>query len=245
MIIKTAGAMAIVQGGRQGVPDVGDGVLLVYREPARLQFRGATYLAVRVPFSALAPLANVEAAAARRIPAQTEALGLLRGYLGNLPARIADPRLGSLAATHVYDLMALAIGATDEGRHVATQRGVRAARYQAVRAAVIDDPRLDIGELAARHGISTRYVQMLFAEAGTTFSEFVLERRLEAARSMLVSPRYASWSVIAIALEAGFNDVSHFNRRFKERFRTTPTGLRAENGRQGRSGHASRQMQRE
>ena len=83
-------------------------------------------------------------------------------------------------------------------------------------------------QVAARQGVSPRYVQILFEEAGTTFSEFVLERRLEAARNMLASPRYAIWSIAAIAFEAGFGDVSHFNRRFKRRYLMTPSELRSQ-----------------
>jgi AraC-like DNA-binding protein len=41
------------------------------------------------------------------------------------------------------------------------------------------------------------------------------------------SPRYATWSIVAIALEAGFGDLSHFNRPFKQRYLTTPSDLRA------------------
>jgi AraC-like DNA-binding protein len=226
LMMKTGGRMALTQGRREGVPQIGDGVLLVYREPAHLQFVDATYLSVRVPFSALAPIADVEAAAARRIPSDTEALSLLRAYVANLPERIADPHLGRLSAAHVYDLIALAIGATKEGREIASQRGVRAARLAAIKADLTQNVALHLDQLAVRQGISPRYVQMLFEEAGTTFSDFALERRLEAARNMLTSPRYAAWSITMIALEAGFGDVSHFNRRFKRRYLMTPSEMR-------------------
>jgi AraC-like DNA-binding protein len=146
----------------------------------------------------------------------------------NLPVRIADPQLGRLSATHVYDLIALAIGATAEGRLLATQRGVRAARFEAIKAALVQNTGLNLDQLAARQGISPRYIQMLFEEAGTTFSDFVIERRLDVARTMLTSPRCAVWSVTAIALEAGFSDLSHFNRRFKRRYCMTPSDLRAQ-----------------
>ena len=43
---------------------------------------------------------------------------------------------------------------------------------------------------------------------------------------MLAGPRYARWSITAIALEAGFADLSHFNRRFKRRYLTTPSDMR-------------------
>jgi AraC-like DNA-binding protein len=228
LMLKTGGHMALTQGRREGVPQVGDAVLLVYREPALLQFVDTTYLSVRVPFSALATLANVESAAARCIARDTEALSLLRTYVANLPERFDDPQLCRLAATHVYDLMALAIGATDEGRQIANQRGVRAARLEAIKADLIEDATLHLDQLAARQGISPRYVQMLFEQQGTTFSVFVLKRRLDAACRMLTSPRYATWSIASIALEAGFSDLSHFNRRFKRRYLMTPTDLRTQ-----------------
>ncbi len=227
LMMKTGGHMALRQGRREATPAIGDGVLLVYREPASLEFVDTTYLSVRVPFGALAPLVhNVEDAAARCIPQDTEALSLLRAYVTNLPRRIADPQLGRLSATHVYDLIALAIGATGEGREIANQRGVRAARLEVVKADLVQNAALKLDQLAARQGISPRYIQMLFEEAGTTFSEFALEQRLDAARSMLTSPRYSTWSITAIALEAGFGDVSHFNRRFKRRYLMTPSDLR-------------------
>jgi AraC-like DNA-binding protein len=230
LMVKTGGHLAVRQGRREGVPQVGDGVLLVYREPASLQFVKASYLSVRVPFSALALANNVSAAAARCIPRDTEALSLLRAYVASMPDKVADPQLVRLYATHVYDLISLAIGATEEGRHLASQRGVRAARREAIRADLIRDPRVSLDQLAAQQGVSPRYVQMLFEEDGTTFSEFALERRLDMARAMLTSPRYGTWSVTAIALEAGFGDISYFNRRFKRRFLMTPTDVRAQSG---------------
>ena len=230
LIMKTGGNLAIEQGRQESVPQAGDGVLLVYREPAVLQFSESTYVSVRVPFAAISSLSkNVGAAAALRIPRDVEALSLLRAYVESMPLRIADPHLGKLSATHIYDLLSLAIGATREGREIASQRGIRAARLEAIKAALLRDATLDIDHLAARHNISPRYIQMLFEQAGTTFSEFVLERKLEAARIMLASPRYADWSIAAIALEAGFGDISHFNLRFKQRYAMTPSDLRGTN----------------
>jgi AraC-like DNA-binding protein len=229
LMMKTSGQLALTQRRKQAIPQAWDATVLLYREPASLEFVDATYIAVRVPFSALSPLVNdLDGAAAQCIRHDTEALALLRTYLANLPARIDDPQLGRLSATHVYDLIALAMGATEEGGLLAGRRGVRAARLEAIKADLVEDTTLGINQLAARHRISPRYIQMLFESAGTTFSEFVLERRLDTARRMLVSPRYAKCSVTAIALESGFGDLSYFNRRFKRRFDLTPTELRAQ-----------------
>jgi len=166
---------------------------------------------------------------ARCIPRDAPALSLslLKAYLANMLDSMDDPQLVRLYVTHIYDLIALAIGATEEGRQIANQRGVRAARLEAIKGDLIRNPSISIDWLATQHGISPRYVQMLFEGDGTTFSELALERRLSAEHSMLASPRYETWSVTAIALEAGFGDVLYFNRRFKRRFLTTPTDLRA------------------
>lgn len=226
LMIKSGGHMALQQGRREAVPEVGDGVLVVYRQPSQLRFQEATYLSVRVPLRALAMLVDVEAAAGRRILRDAAALVLLRQYVASLPEQIDDPVLGALVATHVYDLMALAIGATGQGREMARGRGVRAARLEAIKADLTRDPTLAIEEIAGRQGVTPRYVQLLLEEHGTTFGEFATERRLDEARAMLRSPRFNRWSIAGIAFEAGFKDLSHFNRRFRRRFGLTPSDFR-------------------
>jgi len=43
----------------------------------------------------------------------------------------------------------------------------------------------------------------------------------------LTEPSENRLRVIDIALEAGFSDISHFNRSFRSRFGDTPRGVRA------------------
>jgi AraC-like DNA-binding protein len=235
LIVNLGPAMSITQRRRQSVAGPGDGALLVYREAAVLDFRAMTYAGIRVPFAALAPFTrDIEAAAAGCVRSDTPALRLLQRYLASLAETPADPALARLVAAHVHDLMALVIGATRDGADLARHRGVRAARLQVIRQDLAREPDLTITEVALRQGVSPRYVQMLFEEAGTTFTDVVLQLRLHAAHRMLTSPRYADWSITAIALEAGFGDLSYFNRRFRQRFDRTPSDLRAETARAAR-----------
>jgi AraC-like DNA-binding protein len=71
-------------------------------------------------------------------------------------------------------------------------------------------------------GISERYVHKLFARTGKSFSEQLGELRLDECARRLGSgaPRA---SIIDIALDAGFSDISYFNRRFKARFGEPPS----------------------
>ena len=235
ILLNACGGLTVSQQGREERLAAGDATMVLTAEPSSLEFVVGSYSAVIVPRAAVEPLvADVEAAAVRPIPRDSEVLGLLRGYLASLPETgIGDPDLAGLVVTHVHDLVALAIGATRDGEAVAKGRGVRAARLQALKREIAANPRLSLTELAAGQRITPRYVQKLFEEEGTTFSAFVLEQRLNLARRMLVSPRYAGWNIIAIALEAGFADISHFNRTFKRRYGATPSEIRAEHRRRG------------
>jgi AraC-like DNA-binding protein len=228
LIMNAGQALHIEQGKRQSLAMTGEAVLLDYSEPATLSFQAMNYAAIRVPRAALAPLAKgAGVSPGHHVRRDATALMLLRAYLASLPAFIADPMLKGLVATHVYDLMALALGASAGEAEIATQRGLKAARLQAAKAALIQDRELSIQDIARRQAITPRYVQMLFEESGTTYTDFVLALRLEAARAMLVSPRFKHWKIAAIAQEAGFGDLSHFNRRFKARYDQTPSDARA------------------
>ena len=75
--------------------------------------------------------------------------------------------------------------------------------------------------------MTPRYVQKLFAGEGTTFSRYVLERRLDAAHAALSEPAPreggARRSVSATAFDAGFGDLSYFIRTFRRRFGVPPS----------------------
>jgi AraC-like DNA-binding protein len=229
LIVKTGGGLSIRQRQQETVARDGDAVLLVYREAARLEFQSMTYTAIRVPFAALSPFVRqIGRAAGRCIPRESPALQVLQAYLSHLPASMSDPKLSALVATHAYDLMALALETDGDARALARQRGLRAARFQMITAELARSPATTLDAVARQQGVTPRYIQMLFEEAGTTFTGFVLECRLERARNLLTSPRYRDWSITAIALEAEFGDISHFNRRFRQRYGMTPSDMRAQ-----------------
>lgn len=81
---------------------------------------------------------------------------------------------------------------------------------------------LSVAIVASRHGITPRYLHMLFEGEGSTFSQFVLGERLDLARGMLGDPRHDHQSIAAIAYAAGFGDLSYFNRAFRSRFYAMP-----------------------
>jgi AraC-like DNA-binding protein len=69
---------------------------------------------------------------------------------------------------------------------------------------------------------------MLFEQEGTTFSQFVIGQRLIRAHRMLTDPRFADRSITSVAFDAGFCDLSYFNRAFRKCYGGTPSEIRAE-----------------
>jgi len=91
----------------------------------------------------------------------------------------------------------------------------------------LDQPDLSVSALAARHRCTPRLVQRAFEMAGTTFTEYVLMQRLERARGMLMDPRFNDEKISTIAYDAGFADVSYFNRVFRRSYGASPSDVRA------------------
>jgi len=79
----------------------------------------------------------------------------------------------------------------------------------------------------ARHRLRVRYVQRLFEADGTSFSEFLLRERLALARRLLLNPPNANLKISAIALDAGFGNLSYFNASFRRGYGASPSDLRA------------------
>jgi AraC-like DNA-binding protein len=85
---------------------------------------------------------------------------------------------------------------------------------------------LSLDGVARRQGISPIYVRKLFEEEDTSFTRFVLGQRLARARRLLSDPDLAGHTIATLALEAGFGDLSYFNRAFRRRFGCTPSQVR-------------------
>jgi AraC-like DNA-binding protein len=126
------------------------------------------------------------------------------------------------------------MGATPDAAEIAKGRGLRMARLRAIKADIAEkltDPDLSVETVALRQRVSPRYVQMLFEQEGTTFSQYVIGQRLARAYRMLSDPRFVDRSITSVAFDAGFGDMSYFNRAFRRCYGGTPSDIRAEAGR--------------
>ena len=171
--VNLAGRSTVHQGGRELLLDDGDAFFssaekgFVVHRPTPVLFLG-----LRVPRKALALLANnLDGALLRLVPGRSAPLRLLTRYLRCVGADVADePQiLGRTVAAHVYDLIALIVGANAEAAAAAEDRGVKAARLRAIKTDIarhLADGELTIADVAARQGVTPRYVHKLFEGEG-------------------------------------------------------------------------------
>ena len=232
LIVNPRGRHFLAQRGREIVLGDGEATLVSLTDTLETA-HGAPgdVLVLRFPRPQLAPrLASVQDCRLRRIPRDNTALGLLIDYV-NITQDQQPPANGGLqrlVVSHLHDLAAAAIGATRDAAEMA-QGGVRAARLHAIKRDIANNlarPDLSIGALAVRHRCTPRFIQRLFEYESTSFTDYLLTERLASAHRMLTDPRREDDKISAIAADAGFGDISYFNRVFRQRYADTPSGVR-------------------
>jgi AraC-like DNA-binding protein len=234
LIAVQAGAGCLKQGGREITVRSGEAVLLANDEPANFAaLMSTTVVNIRLSRTVLAnDVAYLDAVVARVIPGDRVALRLLIGYSSLLDDKrgLATAGLRRAFVTHMHDLAALALGGAGDAAEIPKMRGLRAARLRGIKADIMRNMTqadLSIDAVALRQGLSRSYVSQLMAAEGTTFTDFVLDRRLKHAYRMLTSWRYAECKISEIAFASGISDLSYFNRTFRRRYGLTPSDVRA------------------
>lgn len=233
LVVNRTGAVVASARGREVALGEGDAVLMTSSDVTTFDRHAlGGSLSLRFPRSALSSLVvDVDDAVLTSIPRHSEALTLLKGYVGALldQQALAMPELRRSVVTHVHDLIALSLGATGTGADLARSRGLRAVRLRSAKSYIIENCSnrdLSVGVVAAYLGVRSRSLQRLFEGDGTTFSAFLLGQRLARAHRMLTEPRLAHSAVGTIAYDVGFNDLSYFNRCFRQRYGAAPRDIR-------------------
>jgi AraC-like DNA-binding protein len=152
-------------------------------------------------------------------------------FIRMIPGRLDDltPTACAQIGEQVLDLLALALAA-ERGEDRPALSSARATALLRLRTAVerrLSDPGLDPAAAAAAAGISVRYANALLKAEDTSLERLIVSRRLERCRRALEDPAQAQRAIGEIAYAWGFSHLSHFIRRFKAAFGSTPRDYRA------------------
>jgi AraC-like DNA-binding protein len=135
----------------------------------------------------------------------------------------------ALQDTILHAIGTLAITEQGGGASIAcAERDAQLKRLKAMALQSLEQVDLNPALLAARAGISTRTVHRLFAGSGTTFAEWLRQRRLERCWEELTQRSGRRRNIACVALASGFGDLSTFNRAFRTRFGMTPSAAQAQ-----------------
>jgi AraC-like DNA-binding protein len=133
------------------------------------------------------------------------------------------------AAEVIWDLLASVLQGETGSKNVLGRAGCLRLEARALIDCRLRDTAFQSSEIAAGLGVSARYLQMAFAEVGTTPSRFLLARRLDTAAERLRRIDRPC-SITDVALECGFSDLSYFSRVFRRRFGVTARAYRVSVG---------------
>jgi AraC family transcriptional regulator, positive regulator of tynA and feaB len=124
----------------------------------------------------------------------------------------------------VYDLLGALFAPSDPPSLHSRHGNNLFKRVRSVLEKRFTDPDFGPAEAAAEVGISLRYLQKLFTQRRTTCTESIYSLRLNHAARLLDRRALlrAGEPLSAIAYACGFNDYTHFARKFRQRFGYSP-----------------------
>ncbi len=232
--VQVEGESLVRHCGREAHLRAGDFTLCSSAEPYHLRFPGDyCQVVLAIPESAMEACVRQPARfLGLRMDARAGANGLFSQFLVSIarcPGAI-DALLARRLESNVMDLLATALDHTgDARRREVADCGARLEYLHRIRAFIrrhLDDERLGPDWVAESHGISTRYLHMLFESESQSVSRHIQQQRLEACKAALADRTLSHYSVAEIAYRFGFKDASHFSRVFKSGFGATPARFR-------------------
>lgn len=218
LLMQKTGESRVLHNGTSELLTAGDCLLMDSTRPAQIGFDGneARFTSVHLPRAlclegrAVAPLTG------RRIPAR-------HPLLAGLAALLAEPAGAEDAADYLFDFVALLF----RGEGPAPGFRDRAGRFRHACETIerrLTDPEFSVERLALLVNQSRRQLQRDFADHGTSFTQVLAQRRARlTAGHLRRAAQGGSRPVISeLAFRAGFGDLSHFNRVFRQHYGMAP-----------------------
>lgn len=230
-VLMLSGTQRMQQDSRQVELHAGDFAIYDGARPHRLDFsQDWSELVLSIPRSALNRLVpGMHELTSRRLLPDCSSGDVLRSFLQSIATHFPKLRDDELAALSLHALTMIGSTLTldrklDEAS--AGARDVALLRAKMLIDACLGDPCLDAARIAARMGLSARYLNRLFNAEQTSLMRYVWNLRLDRCRDDLMRPGSGAQRVADIAQRWGFSDMSHFSRAFKSRFGISPRDCR-------------------
>jgi AraC-like DNA-binding protein len=233
LLVQLEGGCGVEHGGRQSALNVGDCILVDSTKPTTFHFGGkfSNHLSLNLPRQLIYFHGGDKLDIARTLDAADPMAVTLRALVAKVLATAEND-------AHAANLRQLMLDATRQA-FVSDVEGVLsfeslsdlASRRLRLVDVLIDqhltNPRLSAQWLAKRMGVSMRILQLHFQDLGMTCTTFIRDKRLRFAREKIRQLQFqpGTQTIADVAYSVGFNDLSYFNRCFKELFACAPSDL--------------------
>jgi AraC-like DNA-binding protein len=233
LIVQLEGTCGVEHSGQQNRLDVGDCILVDSTRPTTFHFGGqfSNHLSLHLPRQIMYSERRDKFDIARKIAGLDPMAIMLRALIAKLlstpetdanSARLRELMFNATRQAFISDSATLP--------NLQTFNDSAATRLEMVDVLIdrhLTDSHLTARWLATRLGVSIRTLQQDFQGMGVTCTTVIRDKRLRYAREKIeqIKDIRSSRTIAEVAYSSGFNDISYFNRSFKELFDCAPTDL--------------------
>lgn len=230
-VILVSGDYLMMQNGREVFLQPSDMTIYDATRPHRIQCpNDFTKLIISIPRTHFRDrIAGIDNCTALRIPGTAGAGLIASNFLRSLAGQTdhLTAHEFSTLSDHALDLLTLAVASVRPVDYALS--GTRTIAINRIKTFIeqsLADSTLNSTLIAGSVGLSSRYINDLFEDEGTSLMRYVWKRRLENCRKDMLDPVHVGHRLSDIAFRWGFNDLSHFSRTFKQQFGCSPREFR-------------------
>ena len=231
LIVQMEGRCGVEQVEREVFLETGDCILLDSTQPLTFHFFGhfSNHLSLHLPRQMMYSARGAAFDFGRKLSAADPMVMMLRALIEKMLEMPTAPA----GAPHLRELILSAARQAffaEDDAALLSCLDTSNKRLQVAEVLIdryLTEPHLGGKWLAGRLGVSPRTLQEDFQGLGTTCTTIIRNRRLRLAREKIEQMRAnpAVRTISEIAYDCGFNDISYFNRSFKEMFACAPGDL--------------------
>lgn len=231
VVLLTAGQYKIEQGGRESYLKPGEMTLYDATEPHRITIpQPFSKVLISIPRHLLnARIANIQQLTASKLNTY-EGIGavtsrLIQSTVNELPT-LEHGAFQSLAEPIFESLSHSLIGCQGRQSELSRSQSLSLWRVKQFIKHNLGNSELSAATIAAAVKLSPRYINKMFEQEQTSLMRFMTQQRIARCRHYLASQLHTHLSITEIAMQAGFNNMSHFSRVFREQYGMTPRDYR-------------------
>lgn len=231
LIVQIEGWCGVEHFGRQNRLEVGDCILVDSTKPTTFHFEGqfSNHLSMHLPRQVMYSDVRIDFDIARKLNSGDPMAIMLRALI----AKIMSAPASSAGSPHLRELIfnATRQAFISDGEPEPVSANDGATKRLEIVDVLIDRhlTESDLGAkwLATQVGVSIRTLQEDFQGLGVTCTTVIRDKRLRLAREKIEQIRsgQSNLTIAEVAYSTGFNDISYFNRSFKEMFECAPRDL--------------------